>query len=85
MSKNQKISKLESLSRKQIEEVTKKAEDRKNVPLVKSHQVNMRLKSETLEKAKKLAMAQGVPYTSFLTRLLNEDIERLWGVFKKAD
>jgi predicted DNA binding CopG/RHH family protein len=80
-----KKSKLESLSKKQIEEITKKAEGRDDIPLVKSQQVNMRLKTETLEKAKQLAKAQGVPYTSFLTKLLKEDIERLWDVFKKAE
>ncbi len=78
-------SRTEKLSKKQIEAMTAKAEGRNDVPLVASQQVNMRLKSETLEKARKLAAAQGLPYTSFLVRLLKEDIERLWGVFKKVD
>jgi predicted DNA binding CopG/RHH family protein len=85
MKKQRNVSKLEKLSKKQIEEMTQKAGDRGDIPLVKSQQVNMRLKNDTLEKAKELAAAQGVPYTSFLTRLLKEDIERLWGVFKKAE
>lgn len=85
MKKQRNVSKLEKLSKKQIEEMTQKAGDRGDIPLIKSQQVNMRLKNDTLEKAKKLAAAQGVPYTSFLTRLLKEDIERLWGVFKKAE
>ena len=85
MKKRKNVSKLEKLSKEQIEEMTERAEGREDVPLVKSQQVNMRLKSDTLEKAKKLAAAQGIPYTSFLTQLLKEDIERLWGVFKKAE
>lgn len=38
----------------------------------------------TLEKVKKLAEAQGLQYTTFLARLLKEDIDRLWNVFDKA-
>jgi predicted DNA binding CopG/RHH family protein len=45
----------------------------------------MQIRGDTLEKAKKLAAAQGLPYTSLLSRLLKEDIERLWGVFNKAN
>ena len=81
----QKQSRLEKISKKQIEEITKATESRADIPLVKSQQINMRLKSDTLEKAKKLAASQGIPYTSFLTLLLREDIERLWSVFKKAN
>ena len=76
--------KLESLSSKEIENITTHSEKRKNIPLVKSSQVNMRLTSDLLAKAKKLAKSQGLPYTTFLTKLLAEDIERLWGVFKKS-
>ncbi|MCB9059964.1 MAG: hypothetical protein H6622_00410 [Halobacteriovoraceae bacterium] len=77
-------SKLESLSSEQIEEITAHSEKRKDVPLIKSSQVNMRLSDEILKKAKSLAKAQKVPYTTFLTKLLKEDIERLWSVFKGA-
>ncbi len=80
-----KKSKLETIAKKQILEIEKRAEARTDVPLLKSQQVNMRLKKDTLEKAKKLAAAQGLPYTSFLSKLLKEDIERLWNVFKKAE
>lgn len=83
MKKNK--SKLESLSKKQILEIEKRAEARTDVPTLRSQQVNMRLKAETLEKAKKLAATQGVPYTSFLSKLLKEDIDRLWNVYKKAE
>jgi predicted DNA binding CopG/RHH family protein len=77
-------SKLEQLTSAQIEEITARAEKNPNVPRVTSQQVNMRLDGETLARAKKLAVAQGIPYTSYLTHLLKEDIERLWKVFKKT-
>ena len=76
--------KLENLTSGQIENITAVAESKKNVPLIASQQVNMRLDPGTLEKVKKLAAAQNLPYTTFLARLLREDVERLWGVFKKA-
>ena len=78
-----KKSKLESLSSKQIEEITRAAEKRKDIPLVRSKQVNMRLDTESLERSKALAAAEGVPYTTFLTRLLREDIDRIWRAFKR--
>lgn len=80
-----KKNRLKDLTEKQIEQITLEAEKRTDVPLVKSQQINMRLKTDTLEKAKKLAAVQGIPYTTFLTRLIREDIARLWDVFKKAD
>jgi len=76
-------SKLETLTSKQIDEITAQSEKRKDVPIIKSSQVNMRVTSDLLTKIKKLAKAQGLPYTTFLTQLIAEDIERLWGVFKK--
>ena len=79
-----KKSKLESLTADQIEEITEHSEKRSNVPLIKSSQVNMRLSEEILKKAKSLAKAQKLPYTTFLTKLLQEDIERLWSVFHKS-
>lgn len=75
---------LEQLSETQIEEITSRAEKRRNVPRIASQQVNMRLDGETLGRAKKLAQTQGVPYTTYLTHLLKEDINRLWKVFKKT-
>ena len=77
--------KLESLTSAQIEKITATASRKKGVPLIAaSKQVNMRLDPVTLEKVKKLAEAQGLQYTTFLVRLLKEDIDRLWGVFNKA-
>ena len=69
--------KLESLTSAQIEKITAKASKKKQVPLVISNQVNMRLDPGTIEKVKRLAQAQGVPYTTFLARLLKEVIKDL--------
>ena len=77
-------SKIESLSDQQIEEITEHSEKRSDVTLVNSGQVNMRLSEEFLEKAKDLAKAQNLPYTTFLANLLQEDIDRLWSVYKKT-
>lgn len=76
---------LESIKSKEIEAITSAAEKKKNIPLIKSsQQVNMRLDGEHLEKAQVLAKLQGVPYTTFLTQLLREDLDRLWNVYTKA-
>ena len=78
-----KKSKLELLSNEVIERITKKATKRKDIPLVTSKQVNMRLSPETINRAKRLAQIQGKPFTTFLTSLLKEDIDRLWSVTRK--
>jgi hypothetical protein len=75
---------LESLSSKQIEAITEAAEKKRSVPLIKSQQVNMRLDGEHLKKAQVLADLQGIPYTTFLTQLLREDLDRLWSVYNKV-
>lgn len=79
-----KKSRLESLTGEQIKRITNSVEKRRDIPLVTSRQVNMRLDAEILEKVMKLAKAQGLPYTTFLARLLREDIDRLWQVYKKT-
>jgi predicted DNA binding CopG/RHH family protein len=75
---------LETLSAQDIEEITKKAARNKNVPLIKSSQINMRLDSEDLNRAQTLAKLQGLPYTTFLTQLIREDVGRLWNIYKRA-
>ncbi len=80
-----KKSKLELLTKSQIEAITEKAEGRSDIPVVTSKQVNMRLSADLIARIKLLAEAQGLPFTTFLSRLLQEDIERLWKVYKKAD
>jgi predicted DNA binding CopG/RHH family protein len=79
-----KKSKLETLTKKQIESITEKAEKRSDIPLVSSGQVNMRVNNELLQRIKLLAAAQGLPFTTFLGRLISEDIDRLWKVYKKV-
>lgn len=76
---------LASLTSADVDVITKHAESRTDVPVVSSKQVNMRLSPETMARARKLAAAQGKPVTTFLANLLNEDVERLWSVYKKVD
>jgi len=76
---------LASLTSADVEQITKHVENRTDVPLVASKQVNMRLNPETMARARKLAAAQGKPVTTFLANLLMEDVERLWSVYKKVD
>ena len=71
---------LERLTVKEIESITKKIAAKKDIPLVATKQVNMRLSPETMNRAKRLAAMEGRPVTSFLAALLKEDIERLWRV-----
>ena len=78
-----KKSKLETLTDEEIEEITQKSEMRKDVPLIKSSQINIRVFSDLLLKAKKLAESQNMPYTTFLGKLLKEDIDRLWAVYSR--
>jgi len=75
---------LETLSSKDIEAITKSANKKKNVPLIKSQQVNMRLDSENLKRAQVLAKLQGIPYTTFLGQLIREDLQRLWTVYNNS-
>ena len=77
-------SKLEKLTLKQIKHITELADKRTNVPIVSSKQINVQLSSDLLERIKLLSSAQGISFTTFLSRLLKEDIERLWNVYKKA-
>ena len=71
---------LEDLTTAQIENITKTAEKRKNVPLIKSKQVNMRIDPVHLERLKLLAKKCGEKYTTLMTRLLMEDIDRIWSL-----
>lgn len=75
---------LDTLTDKDIETITEHAAKRRDVRLVASKQVNMRVSAETLAKAKKIAASQGKPVTTFLSSLLHEDIDRLWKVYNKV-
>ncbi len=75
---------LDSLTDQDIVTITEHAAKRRDVRLVASKQVNMRVGAEILAKAKKIAASQGKPVTTFLSSLLHEDIDRLWKVFNKV-
>jgi len=76
-------SKLSSLTNKDIDAITLKASRRKDVPLVKSEQVNMRIDPVHLQRIKELASKCGEKYTTFIMNLIIDDINRLWAVYKK--
>jgi len=50
---------LEQLSVDEIESITKKIAAKKDIPLVTTKQVNMRLSPETMSRAKRLAAMEG--------------------------
>ena len=76
-------SKLIKLTTKDIDAITLRASKRKDVPLIKSEQVNMRIDPVHLQRIKKLASRCGEKYTTFIMNLLVEDINRLWAIYKK--
>jgi len=80
-----KKNKLSELSQKDIEEITLKASRRKNIPLIKSEQVNMRIDPLYLSRIKELAKQCGEKHTTFILNLIIEDIDRLWSVYKREN
>jgi len=76
--------KLSNLTSDQIEAIAKQAEKRTNIPLVKSKQINMRIDPVHLERIQIIAKQCGEKPTALMTRLLFEDINRLWKVYKRA-
>jgi predicted DNA binding CopG/RHH family protein len=79
--KHKKIS-VNDLTDAQFEEIMNKASKKRDVPLLKTAQVNMRLSPDLLFIAKKLAKRAKKPVTTFLAELLGEDLNRLWKVVK---
>ncbi len=77
-------SKLEKLTPKEIEAITRKTRRKSNVPLVVSKPTQISLNEELNAKIEVLSTAQGVPAKKFVTALLKEDIDRLWKLYKKA-
>jgi predicted DNA binding CopG/RHH family protein len=73
---------VNTISDKDFQEIMGGVIAKKNVPLIKSEQVNMRLSPSVILMAKKLALKAGKPLTTFLSQLLIEDLERLWKVAK---
>lgn len=76
-------SKLNKFTTKEIDAITLKASKRKEAPLIKSEQVNMRIDPVHLQKIKELVSRCEEKYTTFIMNLLIEDINRLWAIYKK--
>ncbi len=71
---------VNKLTDRQFEEIMENVSKRKNVPLIKSEQVNMRLSPDIIFVAKQLAKRAKKPMTTFLAELLSEDLLRMWKV-----
>ncbi len=74
---------VNDLTNRQFEEIMENASKRKNVPLIKSEQVNMRLSPDIVFMAKELSKRAKKPMTTFLAELLSEDLMRMWKVAKR--
>ena len=77
-------SRLDDLTTAQAEAITRAAGRRRNIPLVKIPPLKMCLDAECLGRARLLARVQGLSSTDFLSRMIREDVDRLWGVFQRA-
>ncbi|MFZ4405408.1 MAG: hypothetical protein ACOYOK_15015 [Pseudobdellovibrionaceae bacterium] len=73
---------VNSLTDIQYQKIMDKVSKRKDITLLKSEQVNMRLSRDILFIAKALAKKAKKPVTTFLTELLVEDLKRIWSVAK---
>ncbi len=71
---------VNNLTDQQFDEIMGKVSKRKDVPLIKSEQVNMRLSPDIVFVAKQLAKRAKKPMTTFLAELLAEDLLRIWKV-----
>jgi len=71
---------VNDLTDRQFEEIMENVSKRKNIPLIKSEQVNMRLSPDIVFVAKQLAKRAKKPMTTFLAELLSEDLLRMWKV-----
>jgi predicted DNA binding CopG/RHH family protein len=81
--KKKKKSLLETLTYDEIEEITRKADEKPITHIIKNEQVNMRVSSTYLKRIQTLADIEGIPCTTFLKKLLMEDIDRLWSIHQK--
>lgn len=77
-------SKLEKLTAKEIEAITKKTRKNRKTPLVISRTPQVILDQDLNAKIEVLSAAQGVSSDKFVQELLKEDVDRLWRVYKKA-
>ena len=73
---------VNNLSDDQFEKIMNNVAKKKNIPIIKSEQVNMRLTKDMVFIAQKLAQRAKLPMTTFLTELLSEDLRRMWKVAK---
>jgi len=78
MKKNKKNISVNDLTKSDFDEIMGKSLKKKNVPIIKSEQVNMRLAPDVLKIAKELARRSKKPVTTFLSDLLIEDLKRIW-------
>lgn len=78
MKKNKKVISVNNLTKNDFEEIMEKASKKKKVPMIKSEQVNMRPTPDILKIAKELAKRSNKPMTTFLSKLLVEDLKRIW-------
>jgi len=57
---------------------------KKDIPLLKSQLINMRLSPDVFNMAKQLTKRAGKPVTTILADLLAEDLRRIWNLAAKA-
>jgi predicted DNA binding CopG/RHH family protein len=69
---------VKNLTKHQFDEIMEQVDKNKNIPVIKSEQINMRLSPDILNMAKLLAKRAGKPVTTFLADLLAEDLRRIW-------
>ena len=77
-------SKLETLSPKDIETITRKTMRKKNVPLVISKTPRIALDENLTNKLEVLSSAEGVSSDTLVNRLLKEDVDRLWKKYRRV-
>ncbi len=73
---------VNQLGKNGFEEIMSAVEKKKNGPLIKSEQINMRISPEVVKVAKELAKRAGKPTTTFLSDLIREDLLRIWKLIR---
>ena len=69
---------VNDLTKADFDEIMKKSSKKRDVQMIKSVQINMRLSPDILKIAKELAKRSKKPVTTFLSELLIEDLKRIW-------
>ena len=72
---------IDTLTSEDIEKITKNIGKKKKVPMIKTETLDITLDKEFAVKARKIARSQKIPYTTFISKLIQEDIERLWMIY----